>query len=90
MSGEVFRPREASGAKMPEGFHGLVEFSLLASEQDPFDPMEKAFHELGRERLAETEHLHGPEWTCACWASPVPLSRGRRGRTRSTISRLSY
>ena len=61
-SGEVVRPREASGAKMPEGFHGLVEFSFLASEQDPFDPMEKAFHELGRERLAETEHLHGPEW----------------------------
>ena len=24
--------------------------------------MEKAFHDLGREQLAETEHLHGPEW----------------------------
>ena len=24
--------------------------------------MDKAFHELGREQLAETEHLHGPNW----------------------------
>ncbi len=61
-SGEIFRPREASGAKMPEDFHDLVEFGLLASARDPFDPMEKAFHDLGREQLAETEHLHGSEW----------------------------
>jgi Ca2+-transporting ATPase len=61
-SAKVFRPREASGAKLPEDFHDLVEFGLLASARDPFDPMEKAFHDLGREQLAETEHLHGPEW----------------------------
>jgi Ca2+-transporting ATPase len=60
--GEVFRPHEAPGAKMPEDFHGLVEFSLLASARDPFDPMEKAFHDLGRRALAGTEHLHGREW----------------------------
>ena len=29
----------------------------------PFDPMEKAFHDLGAQQLAGTEHLHGPEWT---------------------------
>ena len=61
-NGEIFRPREAAGARMPEDFHDLVEFGLLASARDPFDPMEKAFHDLGREQLAETEHLHGPEW----------------------------
>ena len=61
-SAEIFRLREASGAEMPEDFHDLVEFGLLASARDPFDPMEKAFHDLGREQLAETEHLHGPEW----------------------------
>ena len=59
---EIFRPRDVSGAKMPEKFHDLVEFGLLASARDPFDPMEKAFHDLGRERLAETELLHGLEW----------------------------
>jgi P-type Ca2+ transporter type 2C len=61
-SAKVFRPREASGAKLPEDFHDLVEFGLLASARDPFDPMEKAFHDLGCEQLAETEHLHGPDW----------------------------
>jgi Ca2+-transporting ATPase len=62
-SGEIFRTGEASGAQLPEDFHDLVEFGLLASARDPFDPMEKAFHNLGREQLAETEHLFGPEWT---------------------------
>jgi Ca2+-transporting ATPase len=63
-SGQIFRPRETPGAnKLPEEFHGLVEFGLLASARDPFDPMDKAFHVLGREQLAATEHLHGPEWT---------------------------
>jgi P-type Ca2+ transporter type 2C len=62
-SPSVFRPRDPLGAKMPEAFHDLVEFGVLASAKDPFDPMEKAFHELGRQVLAGTEHLHGPEWT---------------------------
>ncbi len=43
---------------MPEKFHGLVEFSILASQIDPFDPMEKAIRELGEQYLAQTEHLH--------------------------------
>ena len=61
-SGQIIRPREMLGAKMPEDFHDLVEFGVLASAQDPFDPMEKAFHDLAREQLAEAEHLHGAEW----------------------------
>jgi Ca2+-transporting ATPase len=35
-----------------------VEFSVLASQQDPFDPMERAPHEMGERFLAQTEHLH--------------------------------
>ncbi|MBS0330266.1 MAG: HAD-IC family P-type ATPase, partial [Proteobacteria bacterium] len=31
---------------LPEAFHELVEFSVLASMVDPFDPMEKAFRRL--------------------------------------------
>ena len=62
-SAAVFRPRDPLGATMPEAFHDLVEFGVLASAKDPFDPMEKAFHELGRQVLAGTEHLHGTEWT---------------------------
>ena len=49
-------------APLPEDFHELVEFGVLASQRDPFDPMEKAFHALGERRLAGTEHLH-PSWT---------------------------
>jgi len=61
-SGAIFRPNEASSAEMPENFHDLIEFGILASARDPFDPMEKAFHDLGRHQLAGTDHLHGPEW----------------------------
>jgi Ca2+-transporting ATPase len=39
-----------------------VEYSILASVADPFDPMEKAFHRLGQHFLKDTEHLHH-DWT---------------------------
>ncbi|MFA5825036.1 MAG: cation-translocating P-type ATPase [Gallionellaceae bacterium] len=51
-------------APLPETFHELVEFGILASETAPFDPMEKAIHELGRNYLSDTEHLHG-DWALA-------------------------
>ncbi|MCX7594942.1 MAG: cation-translocating P-type ATPase, partial [Fischerella sp.] len=43
---------------LPESVHELVEFSILASHLHPFDPMEKAFKQLGDRYLAQTEHLH--------------------------------
>ncbi|TXT38729.1 MAG: Ca2+-transporting ATPase [Comamonadaceae bacterium] len=52
----------ASTTELPEDFHTLVEFSILASVVDPFDPMEKAFHRLGQHFLHDTEHLHR-DWT---------------------------
>jgi Ca2+-transporting ATPase len=47
-----------AGAELPEAFHTLVEFSILASVADPYDPMEKAFHRLGTQFLSGSEHLH--------------------------------
>ena len=47
------------GEPLPEAVHPVVEFGILASQRDPFDPMERAFHRLGAEALAGTEHLHG-------------------------------
>ena len=47
---------------LPEEFHEVVEYSILASPVDPFDPMEKAMKELGESSLAKTEHLHS-SWT---------------------------
>lgn len=46
------------GRQLPEEFHELVEYALLASPPDPFDPMEQAVRTLGEYELAHTEHLH--------------------------------
>jgi len=43
---------------LPEEFHELIEFSILASQRDPFDPMEKSLKEFGGKTLQKTEHLH--------------------------------
>ena len=56
--GEVFDASRSAGKDLPEAFHRLAEFGILASKKDPFDPMEKALRELGASRLASTEHLH--------------------------------
>jgi Ca2+-transporting ATPase len=48
--------------ELPESFHALAEYAILASERSPFDPMERAFLELGEHYLAQTEHLHR-DWT---------------------------
>jgi Ca2+-transporting ATPase len=46
---------------LPEAFHLLAEFAVLASPVDPFDPMDQAFRSLGDEYLHDTEHLHA-DW----------------------------
>ncbi len=46
---------------LPEEFHEVLEYGILASSKDPFDPMEKAFHSTGHFLLRETDHLH-PQW----------------------------
>lgn len=43
---------------LPEAIHPLIEFGILASRKDPFDPMEKALQRIGQHYLAKTEHLH--------------------------------
>ncbi|MEQ1602057.1 MAG: HAD-IC family P-type ATPase, partial [Methylophilaceae bacterium] len=44
---------------LPETFHATLEFAVLASHRDPFDPMEMAIRESGLQLLAATEHWHG-------------------------------
>ena len=56
--GRTFDANDPPGPSLPEDFHRLVEFGILASKKDPFDPMEKALRELGTRHLARTEHLH--------------------------------
>lgn len=59
---EFYPLEENSTSPLPETFHELVEFAILASQKDPFDPMEKAIHHLGAQFLQHTEHIH-QDWT---------------------------
>jgi P-type Ca2+ transporter type 2C len=63
--GETLQLHTPSDGEVPDDFHDLVEFGLLASAPDPFDPMEKAFHDLDRHQLADGEHIHGATWRLA-------------------------
>ena len=60
--GDVFTLGGASPRQMPQRFRSVLEDGVLASAQVPVDPMEKAFHELAREQLAEGQGLPGTGW----------------------------
>ncbi len=47
----------------PEKARELLAFGILASAPEPFDPMEKAFHDLGREQLSHP--LPAAQWKLA-------------------------
>jgi len=42
----------------PDACHELIEFSVLACKEDPFDPMEKALRSFTEGEFAHTEHVH--------------------------------
>jgi Ca2+-transporting ATPase len=63
---------------IPEDFHEVVEFGILASQMKPFDPMEKALSEIGKQALSETEHLH-ENWTLV---QEYPLSQNLLAMSR--------
>jgi Ca2+-transporting ATPase len=86
------RPLDVTGSEtLPDEFHELVEYAVLASRRAPFDPMEQAIRELGLRALARTEHLH-EDWELL---REYPLSPERlavshawraRGREESVIA----
>jgi Ca2+-transporting ATPase len=43
---------------LPECFHDLLEFGNLASQKDPFDPIEKEIKNTTEKFLKKTEHIH--------------------------------
>ncbi|HXN07816.1 MAG TPA: HAD-IC family P-type ATPase, partial [Nitrospiria bacterium] len=59
--GETAELHSGKATALPDNFHTLIEYGILSSKSDPFDPMEKAFQELGAHGLKNTEHLHG-DW----------------------------
>jgi len=72
-NGETFAVDALGATPLPESMHETVEYSILASRRDPFDPMERAFKALGDGQLAGTEHLH-PDWLLV---REYPLTRAR-------------
>jgi len=56
---------------LPEPFHDIMEYGILSSQKDPFDPIEKELHRLGEELLSGTEHIHS-NWTLV---REYPLSK---------------
>jgi Ca2+-transporting ATPase len=44
--------------ELPERFHSLLEFAVLATPPDAFDPMERAIQATGQRWLQGTGHLH--------------------------------
>jgi Ca2+-transporting ATPase len=71
--GETFDLARLAEGPLPESMHETVEYSILASRHDPFDPMERAFKDLGDRELAGTEHLHA-DWRMV---REFPLTRER-------------
>ena len=60
--GRTFRPADGRGS-FPEPFADLAGLGILACLEEPFDPMEQAFHELAeRHPQAELRNLQDGGW----------------------------
>ncbi|MBC7715141.1 MAG: cation-translocating P-type ATPase [Rhizobacter sp.] len=55
---------------LPENYHEVLEFGILASNKETYDPMEIAFNNAGTTYLTGTEHLH-QDWNLS---KEYPLS----------------
>ena len=78
--------RDAGADELPEPFHELVEFAMLATPADPFDPMEKAIQQFGLHWLTDTEHVHAewaPEFEYALSPDILAMTRVFRGDARN-------
>lgn len=56
---------------LPEKFHRLLEYGILASQKDPFDPIETELTKIGNLYLTHTHHLH-KDWSLI---KEYPLSK---------------
>jgi Ca2+-transporting ATPase len=60
--GEFYDVDDIEDRSLPRRFHELIRFAVLASEPDPYDPMEKAFKELGDRHLLAQENSNSDDW----------------------------
>jgi len=59
------------GGDSPDPFHEIIEYGILSSQANPFDPMERAIINTGDQFLVNTEHIH-TDWAME---KEYPLSR---------------
>ena len=69
-NGRSFHSVSKSGI-FPEEFHEIIEYGILSSQTNPFDPMEKAITNMGEAFLKNTEHIH-TDWQMV---KEYPLSK---------------
>ncbi|MFZ4084080.1 MAG: cation-translocating P-type ATPase [Vampirovibrionia bacterium] len=79
---EVFHQGESykiTEEPLPEKFHHLIEFAILASKENSFDPMEKALMKMISTNLVDSEHLH-QDWKLI---QEYPLSKDLSAMSRA-------
>jgi P-type Ca2+ transporter type 2C len=60
-----------SGETFLEPFHEIIEYGILSSQVNPFDPMERAILNIGDQFLQNSEHIH-KDWVME---KEYPLSK---------------
>ncbi len=75
--------KDAAG--FPEEYHDIIEYGILSSQINPFDPMEKAINSIGESFLKGTEHLHA-DWEMV---KEYPLSKELLAMSRCFRSKSS-
>ena len=51
----------ADAGGLPEEFHRVLEYAMLASQREGIEPMDRAILQAGASSLRDTEHVH-PDW----------------------------
>ncbi len=58
VNGQTFNFQREKTRHLPEIFHPLCEYAYLASQKNPFDPIEKEIKSNMEKFLADSEHVH--------------------------------
>ena len=66
----------------PEEFHEIIEYGILSSQTNPFDPMERAITTMGESYLQDTEHMH-TDWQMV---KEYPLSKDLLAMSRVFVN----
>ena len=75
--------------QLPEELHDLLEYAILASKRDPFDPMERALHEAG-DRLGQEHGASASRaglWCASTRSRPALLAVSHAWRSGSEAER---